>query len=125
MQKKKFVRIAAVILIFTFAAVLIFELHRSIPTAGEMVTETENDRKFIKWVEFDVSYSALSKALELDIKNHDSPTPTDWITLLACLGAKYGGDFSHFSKEYAIQLISSPTKNACSTGKVSNRSRKR
>ncbi len=98
MQKKKFVRIAAVILIFTFAAVLIFELHRSIPTAGEMVTETENDRKFIKWVEFDVSYSALSKALELDIKNHDSPTPTDWVTLLACLGAKYGGDFSRYQE---------------------------
>lgn len=56
----------------------------------------EGGKKYIKWVEFDVTYSALQKALDEDIATHDKEDPIPWTQTLAYLGAKYGGDFSRY-----------------------------
>ncbi len=50
----------------------------------------------IKWVEFDVPYEAMEKALNYDVESYRSETHVNWIELLAYLGAKYGGDFSQY-----------------------------
>ena len=56
----------------------------------------EEEKKYIKWVDFDVCYSALQKALDEDIATHNSKDPISWTETLAYLGAKYGGDFSRY-----------------------------
>lgn len=66
---------------------------------------------FIKWVDFDVPAEALEAALELDTASHaGEDAPVSWVDLLAYLGAKYGGDFSHYRPadlEKAAELVKS------------------
>ena len=50
----------------------------------------------IKWVDFDVNYEALKKAMEMDIETHDQEIHAKWVDCLAYLGARYGGDFSRY-----------------------------
>jgi peptidoglycan LD-endopeptidase LytH len=45
---------------------------------------------------FNVPYLALKKAMNLDIEAHKQGKDLSWITILAYLGAKYGGDFSRY-----------------------------
>ncbi|MDO4552458.1 MAG: M23 family peptidase, partial [Bacillota bacterium] len=44
---------------------------------------TGKDNGVIKWVDFDVPYEALEKAMELDIESRGTETHLDWIQLLA------------------------------------------
>ncbi|MDD6243291.1 MAG: M23 family metallopeptidase [Roseburia hominis] len=48
---------------------------------------------YIKWVDFNVSYEALSRAYEYDISSYGEKQHLDWIDLLAYVGAKNGGEF--------------------------------
>jgi len=57
------------------------------------------DGKFIKWVDFDVSYDALKRAYELDVETYGQPVHVDWVDLLAVVAAKRGGDFPKGSVE--------------------------
>lgn len=61
-------------------------------------TQTGETQKsdYIKYVEFNVSYLALKKALNLDIESHRDGGDLSWIQILAYLGAKYGGDFKRY-----------------------------
>ncbi len=51
---------------------------------------------FIKYVEFNVTKSALQSAIDLDISSQEEENPVDYVTLLAYLGAKYGGNFKNY-----------------------------
>ena len=51
----------------------------------------------IKWVEFDVPYEALKRAMDTDIDTYDEAIHINWVDILAYLGAKYGGNFSSYS----------------------------
>jgi murein DD-endopeptidase MepM/ murein hydrolase activator NlpD len=66
------------------------------PTAASGTVSTPGEKKFIKYVEFNVPYLALKKAMNLDIEAHKNGKDLSWITILAYLGAKYGGDFSRY-----------------------------
>lgn len=59
---------------------------------GKLV-ETAANEKYIKWVDFDVSYEALCKAYEYDVETYDEKIHLDWIELLAYVAAENGGDF--------------------------------
>ena len=73
---------------------------------GESIENNENSEKsesgesYIKYIDFDVTASAMSDAADIDIETHNDKNAVhvDWITLLSLLGAKYGGDFSHYKK---------------------------
>ena len=54
------------------------------------------DSNYIKYVEFNVTKSALQAAVDLDISSQGEKNKLNFITLLAWLGAKYGGDFSKY-----------------------------
>lgn len=54
------------------------------------------DSNYIKYVEFNVTKSALQSAVDLDISSQSENNKLDFIILLAYLGAKYGGDFSKY-----------------------------
>ncbi|MEA4965529.1 MAG: M23 family metallopeptidase [Oscillospiraceae bacterium] len=48
----------------------------------------------IKWVDFDASYEAMNRALDLDIQSQGEDNPQSWIKLLALAAARHGGDMS-------------------------------
>ncbi len=56
----------------------------------------KTEQNAIKYAEFNVTKEALSDAIELDIQSQDDDVKLSFITLLAYLGAKYGGDFSKY-----------------------------
>ncbi len=70
-------------------------------------------KKFIKWVDFDVTARAMQEAFRYDVNTCQSEPHLNWVDLLAYLGAKYGGDFSRYSTKdldgLAEQLLSGKT----------------
>ena len=60
--------------------------------------QTEAEKAdYIKYVEFNVPYLALKKAMNLDIESHKSGDGSlNWIEILAYLAAKYGGNFDRY-----------------------------
>ena len=57
------------------------------------------EKKYIKWVDFDVTSEAMKQAFRYDVDTVQSDIHLDWISLLAYLGARYGGDFSKYSSK--------------------------
>ena len=61
--------------------------------------------EYIKWVEFDIPYSAMEKALNLDITTKESGCHMDWVTTLAYLGTKYGGNWKKYKSKDMDQYV--------------------
>ncbi|HEX2927096.1 MAG TPA: M23 family metallopeptidase [Ruminiclostridium sp.] len=59
---------------------------------------------YIKWVNYNVPYEAMEKALSLDVKSHDKPVQLHWIEMLAYLATKYGGNFKNFKSKDLDEL---------------------
>jgi murein DD-endopeptidase MepM/ murein hydrolase activator NlpD len=84
-----------VLLLFLTVALLTVSAgytHRAVPTQAQ----EEKKSDYIKYVEFNVSYLALKKAMNLDIESHKKGGDLNWIQILAYLGAKYGGNFKRY-----------------------------
>lgn len=64
--------------------------------AEEKSSDTEQTQDFIKWVDFTVPAEAMTKAFRMDVDTCQQDIHLNWIELLAFLGARYGGDFSHY-----------------------------
>lgn len=64
-----------------------------------------NQKKYIKWVDFDVTNEAMEQALRFDVESYGRTPHYDWIQLLAYLGARYGGDFSRYRSKDLNSLI--------------------
>lgn len=62
--------------------------------------------KVIKWAKFDVPYSALSKALAIDIKSHTGGVSIGWVDVLSCLAAKYGGNWNKYKAKDMDSVVS-------------------
>ena len=65
----------------------------AVPSLGR-VWAAPAEKDFIKWVDFDVPYVLLRRALEADVETHSAGPHVGWVDLLAYLAAKYGCDFS-------------------------------
>lgn len=59
----------------------------------------------VKWVDFDLPADALTRAMNYDISSHTDADPLNWVELLSCLGAKYGGDFSRYRAADLDELV--------------------
>ena len=57
-------------------------------------TEQQAQEDYIRWVDFNVSCEALKLAYETDLDTYGSDSHVDWISLLACTAARYGGEFN-------------------------------
>lgn len=66
--------------------------------ASANTASPSDTKKYIKWVDFDVTAPALRQALRYDVDSYSSAPHLNWIDLLAYLGAKYGGDFSRYQE---------------------------
>ncbi len=62
-------------------------------------------KDFIKYAEFNVTYPALEKAMNIDIDTYGEDIHINWIEVLAYLGAKYGGDFKRYSSKDMDDII--------------------
>lgn len=60
----------------------------------------------IKWVEFNVPYHVMEKAMEIDIQTYETETHIDWIETLAYLSTKYGGNFKRYKTSDMDQFTS-------------------
>lgn len=70
--------------------------------------DTESEEKdYIKWFEFNVSYAVLDKTSKLDIKSHtaNEDVKLNWIELISYLACKYGNDFSKFKQKDLDTLV--------------------
>lgn len=93
--------------LFVFVLALAFTcaaLTASRPAAN-IKTETQTEQKFIKWVDFNVSYEALCDAMEADISSYGTDKHHIWTDLLAYLAASNGNDFSHYNKNKLTSLL--------------------
>lgn len=57
----------------------------------EVVSGSEGN--YIKWVDFNITCDALSKAYQLDVESYDKDVHLNWIELLAYAATKNGGSF--------------------------------
>ena len=63
---------------------------------SRQVTTGHTSEHFIRWVDFDVTADAMTQAFRYDVDTCQQELHLNWIDLLAYLGARYGGDFSHY-----------------------------
>lgn len=80
-------------IIFLFTAVFLAAVFIITQIGGA----DSSEKSYIKYVEFNVTQSALQSAIDYDIQTNDEDSHLDCVTILAYLGAKYGGDFSKYS----------------------------
>ena len=66
----------------------------SAETVQAEVSEPEEKKKYIKWVDFQVSCLALSESYEYDRDTYGTDHHISWIDLLAWTAAHTGGSFS-------------------------------
>ena len=59
-------------------------------------SQNGEEKKFIKWVDFNIPLAAMEKALNYDIKAHNEDKTLNWIELLALTGTKYSGNWKNY-----------------------------
>ena len=76
-------------------------------TLDSQTNENKEEKKYIKWFEFNVCYDALVKTAKLDIDSHvkGEAIQYNWIELISYLACKYGNDFSKFKQTDLDNLI--------------------
>ena len=91
--KKTYVIIG--ILTFIILSIVSFIIVKSIVFANE------EEKKYIKWVDYNVPLEVMEKTAKLDIDSHtkEGCTELNWIELLSYLATKYGGNFKSFKQE--------------------------
>lgn len=68
---------------------------------------SQEEKKYIKWVDFTPTYEVLSQTSKLDIDSHNDPNSTikyNWIELLSYLACKYGGNFNRYNSKDLANL---------------------
>ena len=77
---------------------------------GKFVWEKEGmheEKKYIKWVEFNLSLKAMQKCSELDINSHvnNEKVKYNWVELISYLACKYGNNFNKFKQKDLDELV--------------------
>ena len=103
--KIKIRNLIIILFVVTISASLLI-YHNSNSVYNSVYTSSSADKKFIKYVEFNVPYSLMDYALKYDINSHDTDKPLHWIELIAYLAAKYGGEFSKYKSKHLDTLVS-------------------
>lgn len=90
---KRFYVFSCFVLVFSLAFACLMS---HFPDGFVSAQSKKNEKDFIKWVDFNVSYSALSDCLKYDVGTFNTDAHASWIELLACLASKNGGTFSGY-----------------------------
>jgi len=65
----------------------------------------DSQKDYLKWVNFDISSTALEQAYQYDVNSQTEEVPINWVEILACLGNRYGGDFSRYKSKHMAELV--------------------
>lgn len=90
--------IVVLLLVLTFTSIIVYQNNK-------IYTVSTTEKKFIKYVEFNVPYSLLDCALKYDINSHGKEIELNWIELIAYLGAKYGGEYKRYKRSHLDELV--------------------
>jgi len=102
-RKKTFIIVFIIFVLVSAAAGIIgFTIYY---TSSSYTIKIDEEKNFIKWVDFTVPCSVMEKALALDIKSYGKEVKLNWIELLAYLAAKYGGNFKNFKNSDLDKLV--------------------
>lgn len=96
-----FIFMVLTVLVTTCFLILKLSHGKTAPSSSDKV-----DADYIKWVDFNISETALRDAMKADINSRNEEVKINWIELLAYLGAKYGGDFAKYSKKELDKAVS-------------------
>ncbi len=94
--------ICELILLIVLVSCLIYKNYME-GSINAFLSNSETD--YIKWVDFDISSSAMGKAYEYDVESQTQEVKLNWIELLAYLGTRYGGDFSRYKEKDLNELV--------------------
>ena len=105
-KKPEFLQLVVALELVLLAAFLfcLTPVGRSLQTVAP--AEQEEQKKYIKWVDFTVTKDAMYKAFRYDVDTCQKELHLNWIQLLAYLGGKYGGDFSKYRASDMETLVS-------------------
>ncbi len=78
------------------AALLLLTLSGGVWLRRE-AARTVSEGNFIKWVDFNVTYPVLERAMKLDIASQETEQPISWIDLLAYAACECGNRFSGYA----------------------------
>lgn len=92
--------VAAECFLLIVLGILLGKRELLIPT----MTETEEPKEYIKWVDFNVPEKLLTAAYKLDVESYEEKIHLNWIELLAYLAAKHGGEFPAGTEQEMIEL---------------------
>ncbi len=69
--------------------------------------QKQEEKKYIKWVDFNVPLEVLEKTSKLDINSHnkDEEIKLNWIELISYLATKYGGNFKQFKQKDLDDIV--------------------
>lgn len=94
------VRYVIVVLLGICLIAVLVGLNGSVPTSSQ-----GQEKSYIKWVEFNVSLSALEDAMALDIETYDKLYHISWIDTLSYLACKNGNNWAKYSKKDINAMI--------------------
>ncbi len=97
LKLKSLFMFTAFVLILGIAFITLFN-------SAQLVSADE-EKSFIKWVDFRVSYEAMDRALKADINSIDEEVKLNWVEILAYLGTRYGGNFARYKSKDMDNLI--------------------
>lgn len=96
-RKKYYCRLGKAILVECVGVLLLTVLMLTGTDSGMSCITVETggqaEKDYIKWVDFTVTYEALCKAYDWDVKTHGTDCEICWVDLLAYTAAKTGGSF--------------------------------
>lgn len=101
--KLKYAILFELILLFSLFSYFIFENYKD--NIIDAFLPNSETRDYIKWMDFNVTSSAMGKAYEYDVASQTKEVKLNWIELLAYLGCKYGGDFSRYKEKDLTELV--------------------
>lgn len=108
-KKIKALTLCSISLCILFSCILTFMFTEPFAAPGTVrpaSEKTQNSEDPIKWVDFNIPYHVMKRAMDTDIDSYDDKIHINWIDILAYLGAKYGGQFSNYSENDMDEFVS-------------------
>lgn len=109
---KRMISIELILLVLLLVMTTLDTVHPLLPVSNASATPVgpiasptpAPEKDYIKWVEFNVTCEAMKDAYQYDISTYGQKIHLNWISLLAYLGTKNGGDFSGYQSSEMEEL---------------------
>lgn len=105
-KKTHIIVIGISLLLITISVVCLKQFTKIVEAETDTVEESE-EKKYIKWVDYNVPLDVMEKTAKLDINSHnkDENVKLNWIELISYLATKYGGNFKSFKQSDLDNLV--------------------